>query len=79
MLLICLRRPVPAAGSSITMYLMGMQSLLSRAIRPCRPSPSLCRRFVAYNLTVPDFSATYVAQIAFAEIAGLQPRNDMHC
>ena len=35
--------------------------------------------FVAYNLTVPAFRATYTAPMLLVEIAGLQPRNGMLC
>ena len=37
------------------------------------------RDFVAYNLTVPAFRATYATPMPPVEIAGLQPRNDMLC
>ena len=37
------------------------------------------RDFVAYNLTVPAFRATYAVPMPPIDIAGLQPRNDMLC
>ena len=37
------------------------------------------RDFVAHNLTVPAFRATYTAPMPLVEITGLQPRNDMLC
>jgi hypothetical protein len=70
----------PVDTSSSMMHHAAMRSLLYKpTVTPRGGARRSARDFVAYNLTVPAFRATYAAPMPPVDIGALQPRPEMRC